>query len=86
MTGPERQDLKTALDFLAEWRKDDKEWKRRTDERLDRLEDRNIAADALATDGDRRKNDLRWRIGLLVGIAGSIGIGLLNYFSEHPLP
>jgi len=39
-----------------------------------------------AEDGDRRKNDLRWRIGLLVGIAGSIGIGLLNYFSEHPLP
>lgn len=80
MTGQERTDLKIALDFLHEWRNDDKLWKARTDKRLTMLETRNVAVDAVIEDVDRRRADTRWKLGLLIGIVSSLGVGLVNLF------
>lgn len=82
MTGTERQDLKIALDFLREWREDDKDWKAATDKRLAKLESRNVAQDAVATAVKAAATEAqlskRWRVGLFATLSVSIGLSLLG--------
>lgn len=55
MTAGERAELRLALDFLREWRDDDKRWKEKTDRRLDKLEAKATAAEVLAEIDEKRE-------------------------------
>lgn len=81
MTGPEREDLRLALDFLRDWRREDAEWKQRIGERVGHLEDRFVALDALAkAEADRlqRRFFKDERRSAVIGVIG-FGIGALGY-------
>lgn len=79
MTGVERETLTMALDFLKEWRTDDKEWKDKADKRLAALEKRATTDDAVAviTSAAQQaaKTDRKWRVGIIVtAIIGTLGL------------
>lgn len=87
MTGPERSDLRLALDILRDWRREDAEWKLDTTRRIGVLEDRFVRIDALAEAEvvTRTKKLTRdQRIGVAVGIAGSI-VGAVAYLHINGL-
>ena len=89
MTGAERADLKLTLEFLREWRDDDKEWKDKADKRLAALEKRVVVEDAVSehtasvaakvVDAAKEANlSRRWRVGIVLGIGATLLIGLAN--------
>lgn len=88
MTGPEREDLRLALDILRDWRKDDTSWKEDIIRRLGILEDRFVAIDALAKAeaeklsrrffADQRRNAVISIVSFVIGgIAYALANGLL---------
>ena len=53
MTGQERLDLKILSDFVRDWRREDAEWKSKTDERLRKVEIY-VAADESAEQAEEK--------------------------------
>lgn len=85
MTIGEQQTLKVALDFLREWRDEDKEWKREAVRRLEALETRNTAADAVKESVSRRREGREKVRNLVIG-AGLSGGGMIVAAIINNLP
>ena len=101
MTTQERLDLKIALDFMKEWREDDRKWKESADEsfadlqtRVTTIETRDRVEDEVAKQEDvkQQKAEERWyqNMNLLSGLAGGVGFAvlqfLMQFFSKPPTP
>lgn len=71
MTAQERAELDLLFAFVKEWRADDARWKElhgahheRQDGRIGTLEDRFVAADAIAADAARRTLSMRAKVAI----------------------
>lgn len=88
MTSGERSELALLYDFVKEWRKDDAQWKQlhgvehdKQDDRINALEDKQIAAEAVAKEVADRTLSRRAK----VAIALSAGFSLASLLSTWVL-
>ncbi|MGA0060617.1 MAG: hypothetical protein ACO3RU_13620 [Planctomycetota bacterium] len=82
MTGAEREDFRELRQEMRDGFKEVTSLVATVAKRVNTLENRALAEDAVAKDVDRRKIDQRWRLSLLVGVAASIFVSLLNFLTR----
>jgi hypothetical protein len=93
MTSQERLDLQITLDFLKEWREDDRKWKDKADATLDDLSTRVAslertneieAAAKDAIDKEEAAKDERWyrSANLWVGAIGGVLVVLAQFIVD----
>lgn len=86
MTGAERADLQILVDFVRDWRREDKEWKSDTDKRLRAVEGFVTGVQAERRAATRQAMSRRQKVGALlaaIGILASSAMGVLNYITTH---
>lgn len=85
MTGPERQTLELLSAFVRDWRREDAEWKERTDERLRKVEiyvaadeSADAAKEKIVTAAGISRRARNTLIVAAIGVGVTVVLGVIN--------
>lgn len=77
MTAGEQASLNHLVDYVKEWRSEDKMWKENVSARLKELEDDKVARDAVTKDRERIHKDTLWKVATIVGFMSTTIGGMI---------